>query len=280
MDTNELYNQLMKWVNNSTQLIIQYFVITCALFLIFYGWKRSSTVYAKIQQKYPDNKHIKREILYSFSFLLILGLSVTFGIWLNKQGYTLAYNPIDKYGWGYYFFSFILMLIVHDTYFYWTHRLMHWKVIYKYVHKIHHESTNPTPFSCYSFHPLEGVFQAGVLYVIVFTVPHHSSAATIFFSYAFIVNLVFHTGYEYLPKWFVRHKIFKWINTSVHHNQHHTNLKTNFGYYFNFWDYIMKTANKNYENQFEAVADRRAEGKILAKGVVQKEIGNDNVFPL
>ena len=40
------------------------------------------------------------------------------------------------------------------------------------------------------------------------------------------------------------------------------------------------TANKNYENQFEAVADRRAEGKILAKGVVQKELGNDNVFPL
>lgn len=83
-----------------------------------------------------------------------------------------------------------------------------------------------------------------------------------------------------MPKWFVRHKVFKWVNTSTHHNQHHTNVKTNYGYFFNFWDYIMKTTNKNYENQFEEVADRRAEGKILAKGVVQKEIGNDNVFPL
>lgn len=180
MDTNELYNQLMKWANNSAVLIIQYFAITCILFLFFYVWKHSSTVYAKIQQKYPDNKHIKREIFYSFIFLLILGFSVTLVVWLNKYGYTLSYKPIDKYGWAYYFFSIILMLIVHDTYFYWTHRFMHWKLIFKQVHKLHHISTNPTPFSSYSFHPLEGIIQVGILFVIVFTVPHHSSAATIF----------------------------------------------------------------------------------------------------
>jgi sterol desaturase/sphingolipid hydroxylase (fatty acid hydroxylase superfamily) len=261
MDIAELNSQFQKWVNNSSGLIIQYYVVTGVLFFFFYIWKRTFAEYAKIQQKYPDNKQIKRELFYSLIFLLMAGTTITLIVWLNKNGYTLAYKPIDKYGWGYYFLSFFLMIFLHDTYFYWTHRFMHLKPVFKYVHKVHHESTNPTPFTCYAVHPLEGLFQVGALYLIVFTIPHHSSMATIFFGYAFIVNIVGHTGHEFLPRWFVRHIVLKWINTSVHHNLHHSNVKSNYGYYFNFWDTIMKTSHKKYEEHFEAVADRRDKDK-------------------
>ena len=41
----------------------------------------------------------------------------------------------------------ILILIWWDFHFYWTHRMLHTKWFYKNVHKIHHESYNPDPFS-------------------------------------------------------------------------------------------------------------------------------------
>ncbi len=277
MNTFNLDIQFYKWVNNSANLIVQYFVITGILFLVFFIWKRQYVESAKIQQKYPDNKQIKRELFYSFIFLLMAGTSVTLIVWLNKHGYTRAYKPIDKYGWGYYFASFFLMILVHDTYFYWTHRLMHWKVIFIHVHKLHHEFTNPTPFTSYAFNPIEGAIQLGVLYVIVFTIPHHSSVVTAFFGYALIVNLVFHTGYEFLPKWFVKHWALKWINTSVHHNLHHQNLKSNFGYYFNFWDAIMKTNNRRYNEHFEAIADRRTKAKVFDDGIEEKVLTPDTL---
>jgi sterol desaturase/sphingolipid hydroxylase (fatty acid hydroxylase superfamily) len=34
-----------------------------------------------------------------------------------------------------------------DFHFYWTHRMLHTKWLYKNVHKVHHESYNPDPFS-------------------------------------------------------------------------------------------------------------------------------------
>ena len=45
---------------------------------------------------------------------------------------------------------FIILIILYawgDFHFYWTHRMLHTKWLYKNVHKVHHESYNPDPFS-------------------------------------------------------------------------------------------------------------------------------------
>ena len=84
-------------------------------------------------------------------------------LWAAKNGLTQVYEPINKYGYGYYFFSILLMIVLHDTYFYWTHRAMHWKPLFKWVHKTHHLSINPTPFAAYAFHPIEAVVEIGII---------------------------------------------------------------------------------------------------------------------
>jgi sterol desaturase/sphingolipid hydroxylase (fatty acid hydroxylase superfamily) len=52
-----------------------------------------------------------------------------------------------------------------DAHFYWTHRLLHTSWLYKNVHKEHHESFNPDPFSGLSMHPIESsiYFSAGLI---------------------------------------------------------------------------------------------------------------------
>src|SRR3989337_2689278 len=99
---------------------------------------------------------------------LILG----FGIYTAEMaGVTLIYDDVHQYGITYMIMSFILTVVFHDFYFYWTHRFMHHKKIFKYVHRVHHESTNPSPWAAYSFHPWEALIQALVLPIMVFLFP-------------------------------------------------------------------------------------------------------------
>ena len=45
--------------------------------------------------------------------------------------------------------------LIHEAHFYCIHRLIHVPVLYKYVHSVHHNSINPSPWSSLSMHPVE-----------------------------------------------------------------------------------------------------------------------------
>lgn len=241
----------------SFTLSLEYLLFAGTIFLVVYVWKKRQYFFLKIQQRFPENRHIKREIIYSFTTVIIFGLVILPVMWASKNRLTLVYYPIDKYGWPYYFFSIIIMIVLHDAYYYWTHRLLHWKKIFRYVHKVHHLSLNPTPFSSYALHPVEALLDVSIIPIICFTIPYHISAVTIFSAYTLIMNVAGHTGYEFFPKGFVTHKWFKWHNTPTHHNMHHRYVKYNFGIYFNFWDRVMKTNHPNYEKAYDQVIEQR-----------------------
>lgn len=251
---------------------VRFFLLAGSIFLFLYVWKKKKYWSAKIQQRYPGNKQILYEIKYSFFTILIFGLVIFQVMWASKARLTLIYYPIDKYGYTYYFFSMLLMILVHDAYFFWTHRFLHWKPLFKMVHKVHHYSINPTPFSSYCFHPLEALIEIGIFPLLVFTIPYHVSAIAVFSVYTLTMNVMGHTGYEFFPKWFARHKISKWHNTATHHNMHHKFVKCNYGLYFNFWDRVMKTNHAKYEEYFEKVVDKRQHGETnLDRPVKQNE---------
>jgi lathosterol oxidase len=245
-------------------LVYRYLLFTGLFYVIFYIWKNKKFWYAKIQQRYPDRKHIIHEVKYSFLTMLIFGAIIFLTTWAGKNGLTLVYSPIDKYGYSYYFLSIALMIVLHDAYFYWTHRALHWKPLFRTVHKTHHISVNPTPFAAYAFHPVEAVVEVGIVPLIAFTIPHHTSAITIFAVYSLLLNVLGHLGFEVFPKGFASHRLFKWHNTSTHHNMHHRLVKCNYGLYFNFWDRLMKTNHPLYEENFDAVTKQREDGKVLS----------------
>ena len=59
-----------------------------------------------------------------------------------------------------------------EFHFYWIHRAIHWKPLYKYVHYLHHKNVNPGPWSGLSMHPVEHLFYFSVV-LIHWVVPSH-----------------------------------------------------------------------------------------------------------
>ncbi len=245
------------WFRIFQVVSLRYFVLAGIAFLICYILLRKKIGFKKIQVKFPVNKDYLREMLYSVSTIFIF----TFVTWLllgipSVKKHTTWYTDISMYGELYFWLAFPLMLIMHDTYFYITHRLMHHPVLFKLFHLVHHKSTNPSPWAAFAFHPLEAIVEIGILAVYLFTIPVMKAHLFFFFLFMMIYNVYGHLGWELYPKNFQRSRIGKWINTSVNHNQHHQYFKGNYGLYFLWWDRLFGTIRNDYDEKFDEVKSR------------------------
>lgn len=227
------------------QIGSRYFLVAGLAFLLFYILLRPFIAYKKIQKKWPKVDDYAREIGYSVITIAIFAFVPLFVLHFPIiSQHTTFYTKIEQHGWFYFFTAFPLMFFMHDSYFYWTHRLMHHKKLYRLFHLVHHKSTNPSPWAAYAFHPLEALVEAGIFVIFLFTIPIHKLHLVVFFFAMIVYNVYGHLGYELYPKGFGKHWLGKWINTSVNHNQHHQFFKGNYGLYFTFWDRWMGTLRK------------------------------------
>ncbi|MFN8276681.1 MAG: sterol desaturase family protein [Chitinophagales bacterium] len=234
--------------------MLRYVVFSGTAFLIFYRWKREKYIDRKIQERFPDKAQMIREAVNSVSSIVVFALTGVLVFWMNQHGWTKIYTRFADHSMAYFVLSVVAFIFLHDTYFYWMHRLMHWDKVYKYVHRTHHLSTNPTPWAAFAFHPLEAFVEVGILLIMVFLMPLHPLAILAWILYMTLLNVMGHLGFELFPKGFTIHPIFGWHNTSVHHNMHHRLVKCNYGLYFNIWDRLMGTNHKHYHEEFDSVA--------------------------
>ncbi|MCB9352419.1 MAG: DUF2147 domain-containing protein [Lewinellaceae bacterium] len=235
---------------------LRYFITASTAYLLFWVIFIKKWEHRIIQRKALKAKKMWFEFRYSISTVLIFAL-IGWGITQAKlNGYTLIYDQVDDYGWLWFFISIVLMVLLHDTWFYWTHRLMHHPKIFRHVHLVHHRSTNPSPWAAYSFHPLEAIVEAAIFPIIVFSIPVHGIALLIFLIYMITRNVQGHLGIEIFPKWFIKSKWVNWHTTTTHHDLHHKHFNKNFGLYFTWWDHWFGTEHKEYRDKFEEVTSR------------------------
>ena len=237
--------------------IIRYIVVAGLFFLAFYRLFPARFAASRIQARLAGRKDFLREIKYSTITSLIFagfGMLVLFSP-LTKH--TFVYTRLDAYPLWWIPASLLLSLILHDTYFYWTHRLMHHRLLFRHAHLVHHKSTNPSPWASYSFHFLESLVEGSVLVLLAFILPMHPLTIFLFIVVGFIINAYGHLGYEIMPRGFRRSFLFQILNTSVHHNLHHSKFKGNYGLYFRVWDRLCKTEHPDYVKEYDRVQERR-----------------------
>lgn len=237
--------------------MIRYILISGIFYLICYMIYKKSLASAKIQQREVSNKEIKREIYHSLVSSVIMTFLIFFIISTPIAAYTKLYQNISDYSILWLIISIPIGMFLHDTYFYWLHRLLHHKKIFRHVHLVHHQSNNPSPFSSYSFHILEAVGEGLIIPLLLFIIPLHPIAIYSFIFFSFIINVYGHLGYEIAPQWFRKSFLFSILNTSVYHNMHHSKFHGNYGLYFRFWDKIMHTENPKYTELYDKIQHSR-----------------------
>lgn len=222
-------------------------VILFSLFTLSKGfiWKNN-----RIQKRLPKQKFILHEIKWWGVSMFIASLVTLLGSFLITKNYNLVYDNISDFGLPYLFISFIILLFIHDTYFYWIHKFIHSRKVYRRIHSLHHRSPTPTPFDGFAVTPYEALAEFLFLPLISFVLPIHTSMYIIFGGFYVFYNAYLHLGYEVLPKSWVNLPVLKYINTAVHHDQHHTTIKYNFGLYFNIWDRLMGTLHPDYNKLY------------------------------
>jgi sterol desaturase/sphingolipid hydroxylase (fatty acid hydroxylase superfamily) len=228
-------------------LALRYVFIAGSFFLIFYIFFRQKFSRFRIQKIFPNKGEYYREIGYSFLTFVIFALIGVVLLQPSVKQHTYIYNDISEYGWGYFGLSVLLALLIHDAYFYLTHRLMHHPRLFRLFHLTHHRSTNPSPWAAFAFHPLEAVVEGSVIVVIAVLIPIHQLGILLFLLVMTVLNVIGHLGYEIYPQWLVQSKWGKWLNTSTNHNMHHKYFKGNYGLYLRVWDEVFRTTHPEYE---------------------------------
>jgi Delta7-sterol 5-desaturase len=195
----------------------------------------------KIQQQDPSREQLQHELVFSISTIVIFSLLGSLVFLLFYNNLTKIYFRVDLYGWVYFIATFFLIILLHDAYFYWVHRLLHTKWFMKNVHYVHHRSINPSPWAAYAFHPLEALLQGLFIIPIVIIFPVHYLVLLVFTIIVLLMNVMGHLGFEFYAKFFFQSWLGYLFTSSTHHNLHHQKSKRNYGYYFTFWDRVMKT---------------------------------------
>ena len=215
----------------------------------------------RIQSKKATGEDVRREITYSLSTVLIFSL-VGFAVYAaSQQGLFRIYGG-ELPGAGKIFLEFIAIVLLHDAYFYWVHRAMHTRWLFRRVHRLHHKSKTPTPWAAYAFAPAEAVLEAGILPVAALLVPMHELTVFLFVTHMIVRNVVSHAGVELFPGWWLKAPFLRAFTTTTHHDLHHSHGGYNFGLYFTWWDRWMNTEHPDYESRFMSVAQSRCRIKL------------------
>ncbi|MEE4451927.1 sterol desaturase family protein [Novosphingobium resinovorum] len=184
------------------------------------------------------DRQIRSEIAWSLASAAIYGIPSGVVAWgWREHGWTRIYTDVHDWPLWWLPVSVLACLLLHDTWFYWTHRWMHRPRVFRLAHAVHHASRPPTAWAAMSFHPIEALTGAVVIPALVFVVPIHVAALGTVLTIMTVMGITNHMGWEMFPRWMVHSPLGRWLITASHHQQHHESYRCNYGLYFRHWDH-------------------------------------------
>lgn len=148
---------------------------------------------------------------------------VTYWLFANNYiGFFSLDNPIAFWGW--FVVLALLAPIVHTVHFYFGHRLLHVKFLYRHFHSLHHRNIQVGPWSGLSMHPVEHIIYFSTV-VVQWLVALHPLNALYQIHLASFQPAPGHCGFEKMH-------VCKGMDLAAgsnFHYQHHKHFECNYG---------------------------------------------------
>ncbi len=218
----------------------------------------------KIRATSPDGRQMRREFLASTRTAAIFALAGATIVVGDQAGLMRNYEDPAGLGWLYFWVSLAGLILLHDAWFYWTHRLIHDPRLFRRLHRTHHKSHNPSPFAAYSFDAGEAVVNAAFMPLAAMLMPISWLAMGLFMMHMIARNAIGHSGYELFPARRSGRPVLDFMTTVTHHDLHHAQAGWNYGLYFTWWDGMMGTEHPLYHEKFAAAVRKPLDGSAVA----------------
>jgi sterol desaturase/sphingolipid hydroxylase (fatty acid hydroxylase superfamily) len=264
MTDDQLLSLALHWRNLMLGDGIRYMLFAIGFWLIFWVLLARPLAARRIRGERPPARKLRQEFFYSLRTILIFSTLMLVPAAMRKLGWWTG--PDIAAGWGeaWIWASLILMILAHDSWFYWMHRLSHHRRLFRWVHRRHHRSHNPSPFTAYSFDIPEAVLMGLFVPLWVLLVPTPWVAVDLFALHQIVRNTLLHSGIEVMPARRDGRPLFDWLTSTTHHDLHHGRPGWNFGLYFTWWDRWMGTEHPEYHRHFARAVRREAPAPALA----------------
>jgi sterol desaturase/sphingolipid hydroxylase (fatty acid hydroxylase superfamily) len=253
----EFADFVAQWLENMQTDLTRYVVFAVAVWFTLWVALARPLASRKIR---PDSPNARQMLIEFGASLRSIAIFSTIGLLTFALGQLgLLPGPRIAAAWGpvWFWASLVLMIVTHDAYFYWTHRMIHDPRLFRIFHRRHHRSHNPTPFTAYSFDLGEAVLMGSFVPLWMIIVPTQWPVVGLFMLHQIVRNTLGHSGYELFPARRDGRPMFDFLTTTTHHDLHHQ-AGYNYGLYFTWWDRMMGTEHPEYYTRFAAASGKPA----------------------
>ncbi|AXS41027.1 sterol desaturase family protein [Breoghania sp. L-A4] len=235
------------WASVYAVLLAIYFGLGGALVLL-----NRRMAHRRIQERTRSSR-VAAEIRQSVVALALISFYVAAGLYAQHLGWVLfAPQPLTVLsfvGW------MLVSAVAYDTWFYWGHRAMHTRALFRF-HALHHRSLTPTTWSNNSDSLVGATVEQGYFLILPLLLPVPPEVLIAHKLYDQITGMISHCGHEYAASRSAR-KPWPLLCTSFH-DQHHSNFRCNFGNTFSIWDRLMGTVHPGYDTLVVDMEQRSA----------------------
>jgi lathosterol oxidase len=177
-------------------------------------------------------------LLGSINILLgsILGGTLTWHV--QRGGWSMLYADTRSHGWPWLLVSALVGFLAIDAGLYYSHRLLHHRQLFRYVHRWHHKFVAPIIFTTTAMHPVEFLVFFSALLLPAFVIPMHVAVYVALIGYTYLIGMIDHAG--------VRLRVPLPLHADNRfHDDHHINFHCNFGHHTALFDQLHDTVKRD-----------------------------------